>query len=139
MERLSYAWFGFWSEAEKESFKAEKLAKSKPYVNANPVLPQGTSPLFYGSKNWANHILVYCIEEVNHVDRSIKGRRPEVFHFLKELEFYGWYWQAKVLRHHINLAIKKRVFSRRRLSSSSSLTLERSESDHSKSERGGCS
>ena len=125
--RLPYRWFNFWSEAEKQAFKDEKLARSKPYVDINPVAPPDNSPLFYGSKNWSNHILMHCIEELNHVERDLSARRIEVFHFLKELEFYGWKWQADRLRNHINLAIKQGRF-----------TLERSESDPIKG-RGGLS
>ena len=124
--RLPYRWFNFWSEAEKQAFKDEKLARVKPFVS--PLVFEGTSPLYYGSKNWANHILVYCIEELNHVERNLSARRIEVFYFLRELEFYGWKWQADRLRNHINLAIKRGRF-----------TLERSESDPINKGKGGLS
>jgi hypothetical protein len=77
--------------------------------------------LYYGSKDWANHILVYCIEELNDVERDLSARRVEVFYFLGELESFGWKWQADRLRNHINLAVKRGRF-----------TLERSETDPSK-------
>ena len=116
--RLPYRWFNFWSEAEKQAFKDEKLARVKPFVSPLVFGEKPQSSSYYGSKDWANHILVYCIEELNHVERDLSARRVEVFHFLKELEFYGWKWQADRLRNHINLAIKQGRF-----------TLERSESD----------
>jgi len=110
-ERFPYCWFNFWSEAEKQAFKDEKLARAKPYVDLNPVISKRNRPLYYGSKNWANHILVYCIEELNHVERDLSARRIEVFHFLEEMEFYGWRWQADRLRNHIHLAVKRGRFT----------------------------
>lgn len=74
--------------------------------------------LYYGSREWANSVLVYCIEELNNVGRDLSARRLEVFHFLDELESYSWWWQARCVRWHLNLAIKRGRF-----------TLERSESD----------
>ena len=84
------------------------------------------SDLYYGSHDWANWVLVHCIEELNRVDRDLSARRIEVFCFIEDLELYGWKWQADRVRNHINLAIKRGRF-----------TLERSESDPSK--RGGLS
>ena len=74
--------------------------------------------LYYGSQDWANWVLVHCIEELHNVDRVLSARQIEVFYFLKELASYGYWWQVARLRNHIHLAIKQGHF-----------TLEQSESD----------
>lgn len=69
-------------------------------------------------KAWANRVLRLAIAEINNADRVLSARRVEVFYLLGELERLGYWWQVARLRNHINLGIKKGVF-----------TLERSESD----------
>lgn len=65
----------------------------------------------YGSKEWANYILIHCIKEINRVERDLPARRLEVIYFLKELEAYGFWWQASRVRNWIHLGIKKGVFT----------------------------
>jgi len=66
---------------------------------------------YYGSKEWANFVLVSCIEELNNVERNLSARRTEVFYYLRELEFHNYWWQVARLRNHIHLAIKKGTFT----------------------------
>ena len=73
---------------------------------------------YYGSKEWANSVLRLAIQELKNSARVLSARQLEIYYFLGELEAYGWIWQAKRLRNHIHLAIKKGTF-----------TAERSEAD----------
>jgi hypothetical protein len=70
-----------------------------------------SSQFYYGSRDWANNVLVLCIEEVFNGERDLSARRLEVFYFLEELETYGFWWQVSRLRNWINLGVKKGVFT----------------------------
>ena len=85
------------------------------YVDSNI---KEVSVSYYGSKDWANSVLRIAIGELKNKDRVLSARQLEIFYFLGELEAYGFVWQAKRLRNHIHLAIKKGMF-----------TAERSEAD----------
>ena len=76
---------------------------------------------FYGSKEWANRVLKIAIAEVNNSGRVLSARQLEVFHYLHELERFGYWWQVARLRNHIHLAIKQGRFR---------FTAERSEADY---------
>jgi hypothetical protein len=80
---------------------------------------------YYGSKDWANAVLRLTIQELKNTDRVISARQIEIFHFLHELESFGYWWQVARLRNHIHLAIKQDRFR---------FTAERSEAD-SRAER----
>jgi len=65
------------------------------------------SDSYYGSREWANSVLRLAIQELKNKDRVLSARQLEVFYFLGELESYGFVWQARRLRNHVHLAIKK--------------------------------
>ena len=75
---------------------------------------------YYGSVKWANDALRLSIQELKNTDRVLFARQQEIFHFLHELESFGYWWQVARLRNHIHLAIKQGRFS---------FTPERSEGD----------
>lgn len=61
------------------------------------------------------------IKECNNIDRVGFARLQEIFHYISILSEAGFEWQARRLRNHYHLAIKKGHF-----------TAERSEADSSK-------
>ena len=103
----SYAWFYFWSESDKESFNERARARYLPF----PALPEPIHRLpFYGTKDWANWVLTYCIEEIFNKERYFGARQLEIYGFIEELDRYGWKWQAERVRNWIHLGIKKGTF-----------------------------
>ena len=68
---------------------------------------------YYGTKEWANSILSIAIADVYDTVRVLPARQVEIYHILRELEKYSYWWQAQRLRNHINLAIKTGRFTAR--------------------------
>ena len=105
--RLSFAWFYFWSDEEKHAFEAEKLARAKPFIG---VPEPAHKPEYYGTKAWANWVLVHCIEEIFNKNRVLFARQQEIYYFMGELERLGFWWQVERLRNWIHVGIKKGMF-----------------------------
>jgi hypothetical protein len=69
---------------------------------------------FYGSKAWANWVLRCAISILKNESRDLASRQVEIYYWLFCLECEGFDWQARRLRNHINLAVKKGSFTARR-------------------------
>jgi hypothetical protein len=65
----------------------------------------------YGSVVWANFILRLGIAECNNVDRVGFARLQEIFYIMRVLSEHGYEWQARRLRNHLHLAMKKGRFT----------------------------
>ena len=73
---------------------------------------------FYGSKDWANSLLKIGIQACNENHRVESSRFQEIFYCMRILSEHGYEWQARRLRNHYHLAVKRGRF-----------TAERSEAD----------
>ncbi|MCJ7632704.1 hypothetical protein MUP77_09990 [Candidatus Bathyarchaeota archaeon] len=111
--RPSYAWYGLWTDSEKADFEVEKKARTYPRLpEPESKLPSDVIKYpDYGSKGWANTVLAYCIEEIYNKDRVISARQQEIFHFLRELNEHGYWWQSSVLRAWIHRGMRAGVFT----------------------------
>lgn len=114
--RPPFAWFCFWTDAEKEAYANERKARSKPFISF-PINSEPYSKAYYGSKEWANSILKIGIAECNNVGRVEFARLQEIFYIMRVLSENGYEWQARRLRNHYHLAIKRGRFTSRRLDS----------------------
>jgi hypothetical protein len=61
----------------------------------------------YGSIAWANLVLRLGIAECKNVGRVEFARHQEILYCIRILEKAGFWWQARRLRNHYHLAIKK--------------------------------
>ena len=75
---------------------------------------RGVDSSYYGSRAWANAVLRLAIAELKNKNRVLEARQLEIFHYLHELEYYGYWWQVRILRYQINNAIRKDLFTARR-------------------------
>lgn len=75
---------------------------------------------YYGSKTWANELLRLGIAECKNVERVKFARLQEIFYCMRELSENGYEWQARRLRNHYHLALKKGCFTDERARESDS-------------------
>ena len=86
---------------------------------------------YYGSREWANSVLKIGIGECKNVGRVEFARLQEIFYIMRVLSEYGFEWQARRLRNHYHLALKRGLLQRS--------GAERSDDDPLNEELGGCS
>jgi hypothetical protein len=63
----------------------------------------------YGSREWANGVLVHAIREIygRGASQVQFSRLQIIFHYRDELRAKGFWWQVKILNFHLHRAQRK--------------------------------
>jgi len=76
------------------------------------VIDSELKTLSYCSKAWANSILKIGIADCKNKPRVESARLQEIFYIMRVLSERGFEWQARRLRNHYHLAIKRGFLQR---------------------------